>query len=325
MPANNQADHMAILARKWMDGTITAGEMAEFEQWYASFDDAEPEMLQDETPEALRERLYDSIQRGEFPAEKGKMRNLYRYLAGAACVAFLTSFSFWWTQNRFSTFPFTRIVMVDAGAEIEKAMLPDGSIIWLRPGATLKYPASFSGGRRVSLSGEGLFEVAKDSLHPFTVSVGDYTATVMGTSFYIKESDNRRDMQLAVLTGKVKVGRKDANPSFGTQIVLPDEKLLTGDVPAVKRLSREESTSYAAGTGYDMNFRNTPFSLVVARIEQKFDVDIRGDLNRYASCRFTANMTDQGLDYTLKLLTRSVGITYKQEERIVHFEGGGCK
>lgn len=334
MPAKYDADHISILARKWTDGTITEAEKAAFEQWYSSFEDSAPEILPDETPEALRERLYDSIlernasgdrcAREQNLQEKTASRKLYRYLAGAACLAFLAFFSFWWMQNRFHASPFSRITVVHAGMQAKKVILPDGTIIWLKPEATLRYGASFGEKRGVFLTGEGLFEVAKDSLHAFTVSVGDYTATVLGTSFYIKQSDNRRDMELAVLTGKVKVHRKDGAASFGTQVILPDEKLLTGDTPALKPLTKAESKNYVSGTGYDMNFRDTPFGTVVARIERKFDVDIRGDLNRYASCRFTADLTDQGLDYTLELLAWSVGITCSRENEMVFFEGGGC-
>lgn len=339
MPEKNEADRIAMLARKWMEGTITEEEMAAFDQWYASFDDARPELITGETPEALRERLYGAILRRGFsegtdtaPAEahgssagKNRSGTRSRYFAAAACLAFLAFFSFWWMQNRFGAAPFTQVITIHAGKQLQKAILPDGTIIWLKPGAVLEYPGSFRNGRNVSLSGEALFEVAKDSLHAFTVSVGDYTATVLGTSFYIKQSGNRRDMELSVLTGKVSVRRKDGEMPSGAKVILPDQKLLTQDALAVIPLTSAESSDYVAGTSYNMDFRNTGFATVVARIERKFDVDIRGEMERYASCRFTADLTDEGLEYTLKLLAGSVGIDYRIEDKIIFFKGGGCR
>src|SRR5690606_37621765 len=113
--------------------------------------------------------------------------------------------------------------------------------------------------------------------------------------------------------------------SFESRVVLPDEKILTGaGEPVVSRLTAAESRGYVSGTDYDMNFNDTPFSEVVERIEKKFDVHIKGDLPRYASCHFTADLTDEGLDYTLELLARSAGIDYRREDDLVFFEGGGC-
>lgn len=324
MPSNNDARRIADLARKWMDGSISEEELASFEEWYNSFDDGQPAISPDETPEALRERLYDSILRREFPEKKVRTVRRYAYPL-VACLVILAFMSFWWVQNGFDAAPFVRLVEIRAGVQINRSILPDGTIIWLKPGTRIKYRPEFGDRRHVSMSGEALFEVAKDPLRPFTVSVGDYHATALGTSFYIKQAVNRRDMVLAVFTGKVKVGRKGTASPAGIRLVRPEEKLRTGRQLVMGRMSKKESKLYTAGTAYDMDFQNTPFATVVERIEQKFDVDIEGKMERYTSCRFTADLTDQDLEYTLKLLTRSVGIDYQLKDKIVLFEGGGCE
>jgi len=52
--------------------------------------------------------------------------------------------------------------------------LPDGSTGWLNSGSTLKFPVRFRGTQReVNLSGEGFFDVVKDSEKPFVVKTFD--------------------------------------------------------------------------------------------------------------------------------------------------------
>jgi len=63
--------------------------------------------------------------------------------------------------------------------------LPDGTEIWLNAATTLKYPANFTAlkERRVQLSGEAYFQVAKDGSHPFIVETDRSSVEVLGTHF----------------------------------------------------------------------------------------------------------------------------------------------
>jgi len=46
-------------------------------------------------------------------------------------------------------------------------LLPDGTKVWLNAASTLSYPTAFTGGeRRVSITGEAYFEVAKNAGMP---------------------------------------------------------------------------------------------------------------------------------------------------------------
>src|SRR5690606_25239054 len=64
-----------------------------------------------------------------------------------------------------------------------RVVLSDGTVVHLNSGSSLRYPINFreGGGRAVALSGEGYFEVTKDSANPFVVQAGGLNITVLGT------------------------------------------------------------------------------------------------------------------------------------------------
>lgn len=85
-------------------------------------------------------------------------------------------------------------------------VLADGSRVYLNSESELRFPVNFPGGeRRVWLKGEGYFEVAKDSLHPFVVMAGDAAVRVLGTAFNVSAYDASRLIQTTLVSGKVEV------------------------------------------------------------------------------------------------------------------------
>src|SRR6187455_1313496 len=85
--------------------------------------------------------------------------------------------------------------------------LSDGSKVWLNSASSIRFPVSFSGDtRRVEVSGEAYFEVAKDPSMPFIVNVaGKNEIEVLGTHFNINSYEDEGSIKTALLEGSVKV------------------------------------------------------------------------------------------------------------------------
>lgn len=84
--------------------------------------------------------------------------------------------------------------------------LADGSRVWLNSESTLKYPVCFAGDmRKVEMTGEGYFEVAKNVGKPFVVTVDGVDVRVLGTSFNI--SAYREEVVTTLVDGKVQLRR----------------------------------------------------------------------------------------------------------------------
>ena len=89
------------------------------------------------------------------------------------------------------------------GDQVASFYLPDSSRVWLNTHSRLSYTKEFHGVlRRVTLEGEGYFQVTPDASHPFEVIAGATTTRVLGTSFNVKAQDTLTT--LSVTEGKVK-------------------------------------------------------------------------------------------------------------------------
>lgn len=86
-------------------------------------------------------------------------------------------------------------------------ILPDGTKIWLNSVTTLKFPTRFTGKeRRVTITGEAYFEVAKNKDMPFVVDIpGKQSVTVLGTHFNVSAYDDDEMIRTTLAEGSVRV------------------------------------------------------------------------------------------------------------------------
>lgn len=85
--------------------------------------------------------------------------------------------------------------------------LPDGTGVWLNAASSIRYPVAFTGKeRRVEVTGEAYFEVAKNAAMPFRVSINNRAEVeVLGTHFNINAYEDEAAVSTTLLEGKVKV------------------------------------------------------------------------------------------------------------------------
>ncbi len=85
--------------------------------------------------------------------------------------------------------------------------LPDGTKVWLNAASSISFPAAFrSKERRVDITGEAYFEVAKNPGKPFIVNINNKAeVSVLGTHFNINAYDNENFIKTTLLEGSVEV------------------------------------------------------------------------------------------------------------------------
>jgi len=91
-------------------------------------------------------------------------------------------------------------------------LLPDGTKVWLNSYSSLNFPSQFSGSeRKVTLTGEAYFEVAKNAKMPFKVAVAGMEVKVLGTHFNVMAYGDEKTINTSLLEGSVRVSSAGGN------------------------------------------------------------------------------------------------------------------
>lgn len=316
------------LIKKYQQGDISEEEKNLLDEWFASMEKEEVKATWTATDkQRVMQQVLDHIKPAEreiFPKHK-LQRNPFSavYRVAAAIAVFLIASYLIWQQPSVEPVGLRTLQSVSNGS-INKLILADGTLVWLKGNSTLTYPSDFSGDlRKVSLQGEALFEVAKDPKHPFIIQCGDLTTTVLGTSFNIKSIT--KNIEVVVLTGKVAL--TSATDKKGL-IVLPNQKAVyNGEQRLFEKTESEVDEKVAAvkDTQYPMDFEDTRMEEIIRRIEGKFNVKVRITDSNVANCMITADFTDQSLEGTVNMISQALGFSYELKGSEVVVTGGGCE
>lgn len=111
--------------------------------------------------------------------------------------------------------------------------LPDGTRAWLNAGSSLHFPTAFSGrDRKVELTGEVFFDVAKDPAHPFRVQIKQgVSVDVLGTAFNINAYEDEPSISTTLVEGSVKMNDEEQSVTLrpGQQASTSKAGLQTSD------------------------------------------------------------------------------------------------
>lgn len=215
--------------------------------------------------------------------------------------------------------------------------LPDGSSVILQKGSRLQYPRQFSGGKRiVHLTGEALFEVAKDRSHPFLVYANGLVTKVVGTSFNVKAYAADKDVVVTVRTGRVAVfaqsdrrqQQKASLPALEGVVLTPNQQLVfvRRDIrlTAPKVVTPTVARRIFAINPADFRFEAAPVSEVFARLEKMYGISVVYDKKTLGQCRLTADLTDEPLANKMLIICKSIEATYTITDTQLTISGPGC-
>lgn len=304
--------------------------------------------LSDEEVSAIKKNIQEGISRQLGEGSKKDRSRIVRwriYRAAAVVLLLVAAGLLVWKFDP-GTWGDENLAVAQSTGGIEKVILDDGSIVWLKGESSLTYPEEFAGDeRRVELEGEALFEVAKSYTKPsfwerfkgmeaqrksFVVKSGSIQTRVLGTSFNVKS--NSEETEVYVLTGKVKVQIDEGN---GLEL-LPNERSVYerrdgelkkyGEVKASIDSIRQFASfeEITKGTEYNMYFENVSLGMIAQRISQKFDVKV-DVADAMESCLIRADFTDQSLENTLELIAETMNGRYKIEDGNAYLYGPGCE
>ncbi|QEH41695.1 FecR family protein [Chitinophaga sp. XS-30] len=197
------------LLEKFHAGKCTPEELALLDEWYESLGNGQTEGLSPEETAAKREAFLAGF-RSSLP--QPKTFRLFppavkRMLA--ASVVLTAGLAFAWMYSRRTPPPQSEnnaMLVQNGSGTIKKVILPDSSEVWLNANASLRWEEDpLTQERHIALTGEGFFEVHKDSRRPFIIHTRDLTIRVLGTAFSVEAYPGEKMSRVSLLSGKVQV------------------------------------------------------------------------------------------------------------------------
>jgi ferric-dicitrate binding protein FerR (iron transport regulator) len=151
-----------------------------------------------------------------------------------------------------------------------QVILPDGTKVWLNALSSLRFPANFSGKtRRVEVSGEAYFEVARNPAKPFVVKSVRTEVTVLGTHFNVNDYQDEAVSKTTLLEGSVKIKGK-----YSAGILKPGEQALLSESDEMKitaDVNTEEAVAWKNGI---FEFNRADITSIMRQAARWYDINV---------------------------------------------------
>lgn len=159
-------------------------------------------------------------------------------------------------------------------------ILSDGSKVWLNAASSLRFPTSFKGKeRKVEVTGEAYFEIAKNPAMPFKVAVNGGEIDVLGTHFNVNAYNDESSVKTTLLEGAVKIKKDNA-----TQMLSPGQQARftsKGEISLFKNVDVAQETAWKDGFFW---FNNTDIYTLMRQVSRWYNVEVE----------FKGGITDDG-------------------------------
>jgi transmembrane sensor len=271
--------------------------------------------LQAPQPQSPVPELRRSIVPRSFsPVPFASLGNPWRRTLAAASVLLVFGAAGWWFFSR------SPMNLIRAETASLKVVLPDGSQVQLRKGATLSYSRAFAEGKErvVDLSGEAFFMPVHNPSRPFHIRTEHAILQDIGTSFVVRE-DATTD-ELTVITGKVKFAEK-ADPSNSLILAEGQKAVLSGSRFTTSGAAARNVIAWTNGI---LDFKDEPLQDVVADITDCYQTPVVLDphlSDKARAARVNARFAHQPLKDVLEEIRLTTGLsTRKEKDTFVFFQ-----
>lgn len=206
-----------------------------------------------------------------------------------------------------SNTPSQNVLTVPRGGQY-KLVLSDGTRVWLNAESSLTYSNLFTGNeRRVMLTGEGYFEVAKNKEKPFIVEAAGNTIKVLGTHFNINSYGDEQVFTTTLAEGSVQI----TNGSLARILKPGQQARVAGNKMEVVPVNVEDAIAWKDG---EFVFRNTPVIAITKQLARWYslDVEFNDPVDKHLNATIQRNVP---LSKVLHYLEQTGDVHFKLEGR----------
>lgn len=215
-----------------------------------------------------------------------------------------------------------------------RAILPDGSTVWLNAGSSISYGKTFNDKiREVTLYGEAYFDVVKQPDRPFIVHAGAINIKVLGTSFNVKSYPEDGLIETTLIKGLVQIIQPGSKPAIylhpNQKISLPSGKNespgsssdLTTNTPEQKKIFpegvaildtslTEKERIETAWLFNRLEFRDDDFEALAKKLERWYNVTIHFEDEKTKQLVFNGSIESESVEQAFKALQVAVPFRY---------------
>ena len=182
---------------------------------------------------------------------------------------------------------FYNIITTPRGGQYH-VTLSDGTQVWLNAASSIRFPVAFKGTeRKVEITGEAYFEVAKNAAMPFKVKAVAAEIEVLGTHFNVNAYDDEATIKTTLLEGKVKVSVANQAARF----LQPGQQSGIDKAGKINVLNNADIEEVMAWKNGRFQFSGADLQSVLRQISRWYDVDIeyKGNVNLHFTGQLTRN------------------------------------
>lgn len=328
--------HSKRILDKYLSQNVSRNTQDLFAEWLAAPVDEElkDQILQDHwereyylSPEDI-EKSYKAVRRRIDGAEKAKYvrsaRSLWLGVASAAAVAVLVTFFAFLPEREESI-----TLIEDRYAEMtecyvgngEKQMitLDDSTSVILNSGSLLIYPKEFQGPKReVYLAGEAIFDVSKDSQHPFIVKTPDFSVKVHGTLFNVSSYPDAENSYATLKEGSVSVLAND-NEEY---LLSPNQTLCYDRASQKVTVEQSDVADIFSWKDGCLCFKSASIHSIIGTIERYYGIHVYLTTGKYDSALVTAKFIHgESVEELFSALCLVIpGMQYKVENNSIYLK-----
>jgi ferric-dicitrate binding protein FerR (iron transport regulator) len=158
-----------------------------------------------------------------------------------------------------------------------QAVLPDGTRVWLNAASSIQFPSAFTGKqRKVLITGEAYFEIAKNKEKPFIVDVaGKSSVEVLGTAFNINSYADETGVRTTLIEGSVKVSA--GSQGEASLILKPGQQAQIGTENKSAAITIDSNPDLAQVVAWKngfFNFNHADIRTAMRQLSRWYDIDI---------------------------------------------------
>lgn len=201
------------------------------------------------------------------------------------------------------------VIVRSGDSGTSQVSLPDGTLVRLNANSSLTYQQNFGqNNRKVKLSGEGYFEVKKNTEKKFIVNTGYIDVTVLGTKFNLYAYEDKDIIEMALVEGHVNVST--SKPPYQTICVKPNEKVTYNKYDNKLNIEKTTTKIETAWLNKELVFREEKLENVFQCLSRKFRVKFSIDSSISVDDVYTGTFDDEKIEDILEVLKIHYGFNY---------------